>query len=153
MTRFVVHSLAILLVATGVSAAPVPKAIKAKPADLDGTWEVVELWSGMSDVAKLNPWVWEIRGEQLTIYNRENGALKLNDQRTKTTLVRPEKAGADAIDYTRDDGTTPMVFLGTVVVEGDRLILCFDSPGKARPTERKPFQSGWYYVFKRVSEK
>jgi len=62
MTRFVVHSLAILLVATGVSAAPVPKAIKAKPADLDGTWEVVELWSGMSDVAKLNPWVWEIKG-------------------------------------------------------------------------------------------
>jgi hypothetical protein len=146
------RSLVVLVVlAVPLAAAPVPKAIKPKAAALDGKWEIVELWSGLSDVAKLNPWVWDIRGETVTIYVSEGGTLKLHDPRTKTALVRPSNSGAEDIDYVRDDGT-PQLFPGTVVVSETELIICFDSPGKARPSERKPFQSGWYYRFKRMSE-
>jgi hypothetical protein len=143
-----------LLFASAAVAAPVPKALKAATdVNLDGKWEVVELWSGMSDVAKLNPWVWEIKGESLTVFIQEKGTLKLYDPNMKTTLTRPADGGADAIDYLRDDGKSPMTFKGTAVIENEQLILCFDGPGKPRRVERAPFQSGWYYKFKRVQEK
>ncbi len=136
----------LVLVAVPLAAAPVPKVAKPKAASLDGKWEIVELWSGLSDVAKLNPWVWEIQGETVTIYVNHTDKLTLHDPRTVTTLVQPQNGGSEDIDYVRDDGT-PQLFPGTVVVSDTELIICFDSPGKARPTERKPFQSGWYYRF------
>jgi uncharacterized protein (TIGR03067 family) len=143
----------LMALAVPLAAAPVPKAIKPRAAALDGKWEIVELWSGLSDVAKLNPWVWDIRGESLTIYRRDGDKLEPNDPITKTTLVRPADGGPDALDYIRDDRGNAMTFPGIVTVTEGELVICFDSPGKSRPTEQKPFQSGWYYKFKRVTEK
>lgn len=135
-------------------AAPVPKSVRGVPNKLDGTWEIVELWSGMNDVTSLNPWVWEIRGEQLTIFVRQkDGTLKLHDPNMTTTLVRPKNGEPTDVDYVRDDGKSPMLFKGNVVVDGERLVLSFDSPGKPRPTERKPSRAGWHYVFERKPEK
>jgi hypothetical protein len=142
----------LLLAALPLVAAPVPKSIKPKAANLDGRWEIVELWSGMADVTTLNPWVWEIQGETLTIHVNEGGTLKVHDPKTKTTLVRPVTGGADDIDYVRDEGT-PRLFPGIIVVTESELVICFDSPGNPRPTERKPFPSGWYYRFKRIADK
>lgn len=148
------RSLVLLQVVTvPLAAAPVPKSIKPKASGLDGRWEIVELWSGMAEVSKLNPWVWDITGESLTILIKEGGTLKEHDPSTKTTLIRPEKGGADDIDYIRDEGGVPKLFPGTVVVNGDELVICFNGPNNPRPAERKPFQSGWYYKFKRIADK
>ena len=47
-------------------AAPVPKALKAKPASLDGTWDVVERVAVGQDLTLANPRLWEICAESLT---------------------------------------------------------------------------------------
>lgn len=141
-----------LLVAASAVAAPVPKEIKAKAASLDGKWEIVELKCGTLDVTNLNPWVWEISGEKLTIYNRqESGELKLNDPTTTTTLVRPASGGAEDVDYVRDDGKQPRVFKGLVSVDEKELVICFSDPNQPRPTERKVVDRVSYYRFKRIS--
>lgn len=143
-----------LLTGSAAVAAPVPKAIKAKAASLDGRWEIVELKSGTLDVTHLNPWVWEIGGERLTVYNRqEDGSLKPNDPRTGTTLVRPAAGGSEDVDYVRDDGKMPMVFKGLVSVNETELVICFSDPNQPRPSERKAGERVSYYRFKRMPEK
>lgn len=152
-TGVVPGTVVVLLLGVAAQAAPVPKEIKAKPASLDGKWEIVELKSGTLDVTHLNPWVWDISGEKLTIYNRENDALRPNDLRTTTTLVRPSGGGVEDVDYIRDDGKAPMTFKGLVSVTETEMILCFSDPNQPRPAERKSGQRVSYYRFKRVSDK
>ena len=147
-------AIALLLSAPLLLAAPVPKEIRAKAAPLDGTWEIVELRSGLADVTNLNPWVWVIDGEKLTIFNREkDGTLQLNDPRMTTTLVRPTGGGPEDVDYVRDDGKNPLLFKGLVAVDGNELVICFSDPNNPRPAERKSGQTVSYYRFKRIKDK
>ncbi len=133
--------------------APVPKAVKAKAPSLDGRWECVELNANDADVTKGNPWVWDIAGEKLTIHRRENGQLRPNEQNMTTTLVWPDAAKAEEVDYVRDNGTSKTVFKGRFVVDGDKLTVCYTTSGGDRPTELKADKRVHYVRFTRVVEK
>jgi uncharacterized protein (TIGR03067 family) len=156
MVRF---ALAVLFASATVAvgwtvAAPVPKALKAKAPNLDGKWQAVEMLSNGDDMLPNNPWAWEIRGDAVTIFNiRGDGSLQPNDPTTKTTFSRPDTAGPDELDYTRDDGTVRRLFRGRVRLTGDELVLCFGEVDGPRVTELKPGKTTYYYRFQRMTEK
>ena len=139
----------VVLASVGV-AAPVPKA--AKKPSADGRWEIVELYVGKQDVTKLNPWVWEIKGDELTIHRRRDGTLQLDDPNTTTTLVPTDKPGE--IDYKRVSATNTVLLKSLLRVTDDELLLCVsEQNGGARPTELKVNDGVMFLRFKRATDK
>jgi uncharacterized protein (TIGR03067 family) len=140
----------LLMVSTAAVAAPVPKKVREKAPSLDGRWEIVEMRFLGQDITALNPWVWDIDGEKLTISNREkDGTLKLNDPTTATTLVRPENGEPGEVDYLRAGAGSNMLFKGRAKVDGDELVIGFTDPDKPRPAEVTT-STTYYHRFKRV---
>lgn len=143
---------ALLVSVVAAAAAPVPKSVKVKDAPLDGRWEIVEMRFGGQDITALNPWVWDIDGEKLTISNRQkDGTLMPNDPTTATTLVRPEKGEAGELDYLRAGAGSNLLFKGRAKVDGDELVVGFADPDKPRPTEVTT-STTYYHRFKRVKK-
>lgn len=144
--------LVVLLFASLAVAAPVPKAVKAKALSLDGRWECVELNANDSDATKANPWVWDIDGTQLTIHRRINGQLRPNERNMSTTLVWPDPAKPEEVDYHRDGNGTKTVFKGRFVIDGDQLTVCYATDGGDRPSELKADKRYHFVRFKRVTD-
>ena len=80
-----------------VVAAPVPKALKEKVPDLNGTWEVTEYHSGGNKLTtpKMN---WVIDGEKLTIDRLNIKGVPIKSAVTYS-LKKPEGGGPNDIDY------------------------------------------------------
>jgi uncharacterized protein (TIGR03067 family) len=142
------RSVALLLFAAAVTAAPVPKKADKTP-PLDGRWECLELNANDSDVTAGNPWVWDIDGEKLTIWRKVGGDLKPNEANMTTTLVRPKDGGPNEIDYFRDNGNGRTLFKGLVALDGDNLTVCYATGGD-RPTELKADKAVHFVRFKRA---
>jgi uncharacterized protein (TIGR03067 family) len=144
--------LALLLVPALAVAAPVPKAVK-RPPSLDGRWELVELVAGGRDVAGSNPWVWEVRGEQLTQYHRQPDGTLRPDESGVRRLVQPAGGGAEDLDYTTTDAAGEFVYHGLAAVDGDELVVCYPTVAAApRPAERKAGLGVNYCRFRRVTD-
>lgn len=148
------RSLAVIVLASAAVAAPVPKSVKAKSPDFTGTWEIVELRSGLQDVTALNPKVWVIEGNVITSYHRNKLDGKLNpwEPNMTLTLERPEGGGVDDIDYVRVGPNDNMRLKGVVRVTDDELTICYCFGGD-RPTEVKASEKVSVERYKRVSGK
>jgi uncharacterized protein (TIGR03067 family) len=156
--------LATLTVAATALAAPVPKEVKKQVPKLDGTWEVTEQHSRGNKVNVTTTIRWTIDGEALSIerLNKQGGvALPAVPAKAVTatyTLVRPENAEGNALDYVityNNGGPAPRNYPGVFELDGDTLKFCYvPTAGKAgavaRPTECKPDESNVMFVFKRV---
>lgn len=142
--------LAALTLTAAALAAPVPKEVKKRPADLNGTWEVVEYHTGGNKVNLANT-KWVIDGESLQI-QRNNAALP-GKLAVTYSLKKPQGGADNALDYvlTYDEnaGRPPRTNPGVFELDGDTLKFCWSSRGE-RPTECKPDQTNFMYVFKRV---
>ena len=139
------HLVALLLIATPVTAAPVPKALQVKGARLDGTWEVVCTELG-GEVRLGTGQTWEIDGE--TVVLRNNGQVGGS---AHYTLVVPTDGGADAVDFTTvyDKSGETVLQRGRRVTDGDTLTLYLAMRGE-RPAEAKAGKGVIVYSFRRV---
>ena len=147
--------LAVTLLASAVTAAPVPKDLKKKDVSLDGTWEVVEWHSNGNKVTSTIAMKWVIDGQHLTIDRQNKGGVALaRPANVSYTLVKPEGAASNALDYTINyaNGVTPSRAMpGVIEADGDTLKFCYASAANGeRPTECKAAQGTVLYVFKRV---
>lgn len=148
MCRFVV----VLLVATGVvQAAPVPKA-KPKPPSLDGWWITSERVHFGQNIKA--PWIWELKGEKLTIYTGATGDdLRPTYQNATTTVSAPDPDKPNEIDYKFVDGTTVLVYRGRMEWDGEEWLFCFGEAGAERPAELKAGKGVYFHRFKRMEKK
>ena len=133
-------------------AAPVPKALKAKAPNLDGTWELVQQNNNDREVPKLSPWRWEIAGEEM-FRHWGNGDGTFRREKQNCWLVRPADGGADEVDYVTGHDRTGQAYKCRVTVTGDEMVVCWLDGSGSRPTESKPGPKVNYYRFKRASDK
>jgi uncharacterized protein (TIGR03067 family) len=136
-------------------AAPVPKAVK-KQNPLDGTWEVVEWYSGGNQVDAAATIRWTIDGENLTIDRFANNSgviLRKAANPPVYTLVNAEGEGKNAVDYniTYKGGALTVSYPGLFERDGDDLKFCYGLQAKSRPAECKAEKTNVLYVFKRVA--
>lgn len=158
MTTHAVRFVALVAVALGssVTAAPVPKAIK-KHGPLDGTWEVVEWYSGGNKVnAAATTIRWTIDGENLTIDRQANGrgvVLRPAANPPAYMLVKADPNSPKAVDYTitYNGGARTVSYPGLFETDGDTLKVCYGLRGNGRPVECKAEETNVLYVFKRVA--
>ena len=148
---------ALLAFATVISAAPVPKGMKHKPAELTGTWEVAEWYSQGNKVETANAGRWVIDGEKLTI-ERPTAAAGMKGKMTPAMyeLRRPKGGGANALDFVSNVGNAAggRTFPGMMELDGDTLRFCYAAVVTAeRPAECKPDKWNVMYVFTRVESK
>lgn len=148
--RFPVLPLAALLVfVLPAVAAPVPKALKAKPT-MDGVWEWVEFSgnNGTIRYAILKPSYWRIEGDRISTAKRTVEDVKL-DPLLGSLQIRDEKRPNLRTFQNSGGGSFPAV----VELDGDTLRWCFASDGTTPITECKPQPGVYFYVFERVKEK
>ena len=147
------HRAAVVMVFAAVAvAAPVPKAVKPKATNFDGTWELVEQSNDNRPVATISPWRWTIDGDALTrASGTGDGSFRPYTQ--PALFVRPADAQSNEMDYVPDAGRRESVCPGRAVIENDEFVVCWTSAGKPRPAELKPGPGVNYYRFKRVKDK
>jgi hypothetical protein len=143
--------LAVLVFAAGVSAAPVPKALKKEPT-LNGIWEATTLRSSGSDFLNANNlWVWEFDGENVTRkYRLRDGTIRPDGT---ATIARPDPANPSEIDYHLPSGNQTVLFRARVEVTADELVINFAQTNDPRPPDMTELKSGYFYRFKRVGAK
>lgn len=150
MTRLALPAL--LLALAPAVAAPVPKAVKGKAFDLNGKWETTERVNKGKEVKE--PWVWEIKGEQLTCSGKAlGGELRPTFNGITTAFVQPDPTKPDEFDYRFSPGRGELVYPGRVIWEGDEWVFCFAEAGGERPTEVKAGKEVYYLRFRRMSDK
>jgi hypothetical protein len=147
--------LAALLVCVAAVAAPVPKAVKAKPPNLDGKWDTAERVTLGNDVSKTQAMVWEVSGTVLTMFDRQqDGTLSAATQPNATvTLAPPDGGAADELDFLFVEGDRRELFKGRAEWDGDELRISFGQAGADRPSEVKATASVYHYRLKRVKDK
>jgi uncharacterized protein (TIGR03067 family) len=151
--RFTLTALALL--ASVAAAAPVPKALKAKPT-LDGRWELVEQNYQGKNQPDFPKWMWVIDGEKLTYCRPDQGGKYVpSETNVRAALTRAEGGSADDFDYVYNSGPNATVYKSVVVRDGDELVVCFGTAGNngARPSEAKPGADRQYFRFKRATDK
>ncbi len=143
-----------LLLAGGVVAAPVPKALKAKTPTVDGKWLLVgQNWDG-KEYPTFNKWMWEIEGERLTYHRPDRDGVYRPSGAEPAATITPSSAGK-AGDYDRgmpNGKINPML----IVIERDEMTVCHASEAAqtpVRPVEPKPAAQVNVLRFKRVEEK
>jgi hypothetical protein len=138
---------ALLLFALPAFAAPVPKALKAKPT-ADGVWEWVEFNGndGKMQYAIQKPMYWRIEGDGISTGMKSVEEL-LAKPLTHTMKVRDEK---QPHLRTFDTGVK---YSAVMELDGDTLRWCYANDQNKTITECKPADGVYYYVFKRVAEK
>jgi len=145
--------LAVLVLPVLAVAAPVPKAVKAKAPAFDGVWELVQQNNNDREVGKLNPWRWEINGDEL-VRHWGNGDGSFRREKQNCWFVKPEGGGADEMDYvTGFDKNSSSTYKTRVVTDGNEMTVCWGDGSRTRPAELKPGPGVNYYRFKRVSDK
>ena len=140
----------LLVCASAVFAAPVPKGIKAK-LTVDGKWEAVLLKSSGNDFTKSSPWLWEISGETVTRYRPQADGSVLPDG--TATFTRPDPTHPDEVDYTLPNGGgAGTLFRARVEIQDGELVINFANVNADRPPDMTELKDGYYYRFKRVKE-
>ncbi|MCU0704311.1 MAG: TIGR03067 domain-containing protein [Fimbriiglobus sp.] len=154
------YRLAILVVLVGslAVAAPVPKDLRKKPANLNGVWEVVEYHVNGNKSNSTISTKWVIDGESLTIERvAKGGAVIGKAANVSYFLVKPEGGPANALDYTyvyTNNAIPSRAMPGVYELDADTLKFCWtNTPNGERPGECKPAQGNLMYVFKRVDSK
>lgn len=145
-------AVALLLSASVALAAPVPKAVKAKPT-LEGTWEAVSMTAGGRDIIQGNTTVWVIRGDTLVRNSRQgDGTLVPSNPNTPIEFkANPERPGE--IDYNdRSGGGGGSLFRALFEVTADEFTIGFADLNAERPKELKEGLP-YFYKFKRVEDK
>lgn len=138
---------ALLLTAAAGVAAPVPKALK-KAATLDGRWEAVALRSSGNDFTRSSPWVWDFDGDNVSRhYKQPDGSLQPDGP---ATLVRPDAALPNEVDYLLPSGKDSILFRARVEVTGDELVINFANVNDPRPPDMTELKNGYHYRFKRL---
>jgi uncharacterized protein (TIGR03067 family) len=150
----VIRLVTLAVLAGGVSAAPVPKSLKAAPS-LNGTWDVTEQHSRGRPVNRSYVTRWVIIGESLSIERVANGNAGPVPQpvnQIQYSLVKPAGV-SNGIDYTitLPNGTT-RAYRGIFDLSKDTLTVCYTvTPDGDRPTECRAGDTTMLYVFKRVT--
>lgn len=145
-------ALCCLLLPALAVAAPVPKAVKAKPPAYDGLWELVQQSNNDREVPKISPWRWEISGEEL-VRHWGNGDGTFRRERQNCWFVKPEGGGPGEMDYVTGFDRKSTAYKARAVIDGDELTVCWADGNRGRPTDLKPGPGMNYYRFKRVVEK
>lgn len=149
------RSLFVLLVAAvSLVAAPVPKALKAKPT-LNGRWELVEQNHDGKDQPNFAKWMWVIDGEQLSFRRPDRGGVyQPSETHIQAALVPATGGHTGEVDYHSGSGGHTTVYRALIELDGDELIVCFENRGNAeRPTQAKPGPRVLHFRFKRTAEK
>lgn len=138
-----VAPLLMLLTVPALTAAPVPKSLKAKPASPDGTWKLIEFWSsGQKGNAQGMTAVWVLEGEAFYV------GPKVESNYWQLTIPEADKPNVRRFAHGRTN-TTP--YPAMVEVDGDTLKFCYAHDGSAVITECAPTKSVHYYVFTRLA--
>jgi uncharacterized protein (TIGR03067 family) len=140
--------LALLVVASAVVAAPVPKGMKAKPT-LVGTWEATSMKMKDTDILPANSSVWVI-GEGTLVRNTRQPDGTLQPSQPIDFVPDPDRPGE--LDYTDRNGGGPdgNLWRALYSVTADELVISFGVMNEERPTELKEGVGQFYCKFKRV---
>jgi uncharacterized protein (TIGR03067 family) len=153
---FRLSAFAALFLAAVATAAPVPKDVKKKEPNLNGTWEMVEYHVNGNKVNSPTTTKWVIDGQSLSIERTSPKGGFIRPANITYSLVKPDGGPANALDwtYTYTNGNPSRTMPGVVEVDGDTLKFCWVNTGTGdRPTECKPTQTNLMYVFKRADPK
>ncbi len=135
--------LLLLLLGPVVSAAPVPKSLKAKAASPDGTWKLVEFWStGNKGNTQGMTAVWVLDGESFYVGPKNESNF------WQLTTPDPAKPTARRFANGRNNSST---YPAMVEVEGDTLKFCYGTDSSAEIAGCAPAKNVYYYVFTRLS--
>jgi len=137
----------LLLFAVPVFAAPVPKAVKAKPT-MDGVWEWVE-FNGHDGTMKYTiqkPTYRRIDGDRISIGKRTIEEL-FREEPAHILRIRDEK-----LPHLRTLEVGEVKYSAVVELDGDTLRWCYALDTNVTITECKPANGVYYYLFKRVKE-
>jgi uncharacterized protein (TIGR03067 family) len=149
------RSLLVLLLAVPLVAAPVPKALKKKAPALDGTWKIVEWYSGDTRMQLTDEVIWTVDGENLAVEGKVKGAPDGFVPNATRTMRKPDDGPDNALDYTitPTDGSRQSFRPAVYELDGDTFKICLtDSHNGPRPTECKPDGRTVMYVLKRVEK-
>jgi hypothetical protein len=137
----------LLLFALPAFAAPVPKALKAKPT-MDGVWEWVEFNgdNGTMEYVIPKPTYRRIEGDRISTGKRSIDDL-FREPLILSLQVRDEQQ-----PHLRTYDTGGVKYSSVVELDGDTLRWCYALDLKATITECKPAKGVYYYEFKRVKE-
>jgi hypothetical protein len=142
----------LLAAATVAVAAPVPKALKKRDT-LDGVWVTTERFIGRQDRTK-EPWVWEIKGEQLRTFSLNADQTLAPNTVDGLTLFPPDPKRPDELDFLHVVGTSKNLWRGRMTWDGAEFVICFGEIDKERPAEVTNGPAVYsYYRFKRMPEK
>ena len=135
----------LLLFALPAVAAPVPKALKAKPT-ADGVWEWAEFNGndGKMGYTIQKPTYWRIDGERISIGKRSVDELY---SEPLPHVLRPRDEEQPHL-RTYDIGGAK--HSAVMELDGDTLRLAYALDTNATITECKPANGVYFYVFKRV---
>jgi uncharacterized protein (TIGR03067 family) len=146
-----VRPLVLLLLASAVVAAPVPKSLK-KPATLDGRWKVAAMTLSGRDVSANSPTVWDIREGVITRhFTNPDGSLRAEG--LTITITAPDPTKPDEVDYVHEDGQQKFKWRARLRLTGDELVIRFTGSDAALPDDVTDDKDGYLYRFKRVEEK
>lgn len=144
--------LALLVFALPLAAAPVPKAIKARPVTLDGVWQCVEFngWDGRMKSPDTVGTYWRIAGDKMSRARKTTAELAAADALEFTLRARDE-ADPRLREYVVGANAAP--YSTVFERDGDTLRWAWCTDPKATITACQPAADVYYYVFKRVDEK
>ena len=138
----------LLLFALPLFAAPVPKAVKAKPSTEDGVWEWVEFNGndGKMQYSIQKPTYWRIEGGRMSVGKRSVDEL-FREPLPHTVSVRDERQ-----PNLRTHDTGGAKHSAVLEVDGDTLRFAYAVDTTKAITECKPADGVYYYVFQRVKQ-
>ena len=133
--------LVLLVLCPIVTAAPVPKTLKAKAASPDGTWKLTEFWSNgnQGNAQGMTP-VWVLEGEAFYVGTKAEGNY------WQLTIPDPAKPTVRRFAHGR---TNTSAYPAMVEVEGDTLKFCYGFDSSTEITSCAPAKNVHYYVFTR----
>ena len=130
----------LLLLAVPLSAAPVPKELRAgDEMRIVGVWQLKVSKIGDADYATAIGTKWTLGADGKAIRDRPNDGIG------KATFKIDPKATVKAFDWITEEGNT---FLGVYELDGDTFRVALSTG--ARPTACKQNEGGYYFEFRRI---
>ncbi|MCU0704312.1 MAG: hypothetical protein MUF18_10090 [Fimbriiglobus sp.] len=139
--------LALLVFAFPLLAAPVPKALKAKPVSIDGDWrwETQEANGQVSPAPKGDYLLWRVAGDTMTLIRESGGPEGVYTCRF-VSEERPDSPRTFEYKVDRNGYHRR----GVCELDGDTLRVAFGDNSNIPPAEVKSGPKTSLYVFKRV---
>jgi len=131
-------------------AAPIPKSLKKKRNNLDGTWLVESISIGGSNSYNPINQLWIIEGDLLKFDDKTQQSGRID------RLIPVDDASSIAIDWDiADPGGTKSLYRGIIEIEGDTWRFCFSTSANTgeRPTTIAQGPNVYLYTFKRQDSK